>query len=351
MGEGGRRVARALPGLRRLVTDLDRLRDERDRLREERDRLRDERDGLREERDRLRIARGDPGAAVSAEEVAPEARRELLAEPSFLAHVEALKRHRLALDAAGHTEQEIWWLSSKPGGRELAERVGVAVAPLLGEAMTSDDLTWPEDVDAAVLKAAHGSGGAGVYVLRREGDRFWSLRHQSWLTWEKVVGRLRRKEAAGRVRGPYLLEQLVPGPDPWTLPYDWKLYCVGGEPELILQKAAGRPEHHGRPAFKYWLPSFRPAGPVGRWDELDERLPPPHGPERLLDAGRRIAAAVPGPFVRVDLLETPQGVWFGELTPHPGGPPLFTVETDRRLGEAWERAVLAEAVARGDGRA
>jgi hypothetical protein len=329
-------VARALPGLRRLVTDLDRLRDERDRL--------------RDERDRLLAAREDPASSVRADQVAAEARRDLLAGPSFLFHVEALKRHRLALDAAGHTEQEIWWLSSKPGGRQLAERVGVAVAPLLGEAASPAQLTWPDDVEAAVLKASHGSGGAGVYVLRREGSRFWSLGHQQWLSWDKVISRLQRKEAAGRVRGPYLLEQLVPGPDPWTLPFDWKLYCVGGEPELILQKASGRPEHDGRPVFKYWLPSFRPAGPVGRWDQLDEQLPPPHGPGRLLEAARSIASAVPGPFVRVDLLETPEEVWFGELTPHPGGPPLFTVATDRRLGEAWERAVLAEALARGEGR-
>jgi hypothetical protein len=343
MGSRARRVARALPGLRGHAAHLDRLREERDRLREERDRLQEERDRLREERT-------DPTAAVRAEQVAPEARQELWTEPSFLSHLEALKRHRLGLDAAGHTEQEIWWLSSKPGGRELAERVGVAVPPLLREPMSSQDLAWPEDVDAAVLKAAHGSGGAGVYVLQRDGDRFWSLRHQRWLSWKKVVGRLQRKEAAGRIRGPYLLEQLVPGPDRWTLPYDWKVYCVGGEPELILQKAAGRPEHLDRPAFKCWLPSFQPAGPVGLWDQLDERLPPPHGPERLLEAARRLAAAVPGPFVRVDLLETPEEVWFGELTPHPGGPPLFTVATDRRLGEAWERAVLAEAVARGDGR-
>jgi hypothetical protein len=340
---GGRRAVRALPGLRRLVTDLD-------ELREERDRLRAERDELRGERDRLLAAREDPASAVRAEEVAAEARRELLAGPSFLFQVEALKRHRLALDAAGHTEQEIWWLSSKPGGRQLAERLGVPVPPLLGEAPSAQELAWPDDVEAAVLKASHGSGGAGVYVLRREGDRFWSLGHRQWLGWEKVVARLQRKEAAGRVRGPYLFEELVPGPDPWTLPYDWKLYCVGGEPELILQKASARPEHDGGSAFRYWLPSFRPAGPVGRWDQLDEELPPPHDPGRLLQAARRIAAAVPGPFVRVDLLETPEEVWFVELTPHPGGPPLFTVATDRRLGEAWERAVLAESVARGEGR-
>jgi hypothetical protein len=342
MRGGPRRVVRTLPGLRRVAADLDALREERDRLRRDRDRV-------RAERDRLLAARVEEAAIVRPEDVPAEARRGLLAHPSFLAHLEALKRHRLALDAAGHTDQAIWWLSSKPGGRELAERVGVPVPPLLAAPMASDELAWPEDAEAGVLKPSHGSGGKAVFALRRDGERFWSLRQQRWMPWERIVARVRGIEADGGVRGPYLLEQLVPGVDPWQLPYDWKCYCIAGEPELILQKASGRPTRPGRAAFKYWLPSWEPAGPVGRWDQLDPDLPAPQEPTRLLEAARRVAGAVPGPFVRVDLLESPGRVWFGELTPHPGGPPLFTHATDRRLGEAWERALVAEAVARCDG--
>jgi hypothetical protein len=44
--------------------------------------------------------------------------------------------------------------------------------------------------------------------------------------------------------------------------------------------------------------------------------------------------------MRVDLYDLPdRGIFFGEITPHPGGGgPRFNDEWDAKLGAAWEAA-------------
>lgn len=287
----------------------------------------------------------DSASSETASDLPREVRREVLTGPSFYAHLEALKRHRRWLGKLGAPDREIARASSKEGGRELSARAGVAVPPLLGRHDDLASLLLPEGERGVVIKPVKGSGGKGVVVLEREGEGFWSVLEERPTTWDRVRRRLGELEEAGRIRGPYLVEAALPGPEPRQGPYDWKLYCIGGEPLLTLQKQHHVVDSVKQPRFKFWTPDWQDAGAVMYAQQLAPDLPAPHHPEELLDAARRIAREVPGPFARIDLYDTPAGVWFGEITPHPGGPPLFDPATDRRLGKAWERAVAAAEVA------
>ncbi len=110
-----------------------------------------------------------------------------------------------------------------------------------------------------------------------------------------------------------------------------------------MQREARSQGREGK-RFKFWSPELSELGPVRHQDRYEASLPAPRHPRDLVAAAERIARALPGPFVRVDLYDVPGGVAFGEITPRPGGSQRFTPDLDRRLGEAWERALASELV-------
>ena len=329
------RIARRLPIIRGVAIRLDETRAERDRLRQslrKRDRyverLRAERNELRQERDRL---------------------ADLSGGPSFYALYSSMNRQRAWLKRDYGVRHPIWEVEPKLAGRSLAANLSVRVPRLLAGPAPPERLQEPV-AERFIVKPIEGWSGRGVHALVREGERLFSLLDERTTSWEEVRGKLAADqkalaadaEAKGwRVSREFIVEELLFSGNPERpLPFDWKCYCIGGRVELIMQREAHNPGREGK-RFKFWSPELSELGPVRHQDRYEASLPAPQHPRDLVASAERIARALPGPFVRVDLYDVPGGVAFGEITPRPGGDQRFTPDVDRRLGEAWERTLAA----------
>jgi glutathione synthase/RimK-type ligase-like ATP-grasp enzyme len=314
------RVGRRLPGIPGVASTLARTRAERDRLREERDRLLQE---LREF-DAVR------------------------SEPSFYALYWSMRRQRRWLSSDHGLGHPVFAASPKMAGRSLAASLGIRVPRLLTGPTPTERLEEP-DAERFVVKPVQGWTSRGVYPLVRDGDRLWSVLDHRATSWEEVRGKLAADQeelaavarAGGwRVAREALVEEMLPSGDPnRALPFDWKCYCIGGRVELVMQIDR---RARGATWLKLWSPELTEVGPGRQEVPYDASLPAPGRPRELVEAAERLARALPGPFVRVDLYDAPDGVVFGEISPHPGGTNQFTPDLDRRMGEAWERALAAE---------
>jgi TupA-like ATPgrasp len=178
-----------------------------------------------------------------------------------------------------------------------------------------------------VLKPNHLSGpvvfGAGpvtdVEDLRR--------RTTGWLAGEHydTLG----EWAYGAAEQTLLAEERIG--DPATSPDDYKLFTFGGR-TAIIQVDTGRFSDHRRRYYDVdWRPleltAYYPTGPLH---------PRPAGLERMLAAAEELGR--PFDMMRVDLYDVAGEVWFGELTPYPGGglEGFTPTHWDADLGRMWQ---------------
>jgi TupA-like ATPgrasp len=118
---------------------------------------------------------------------------------------------------------------------------------------------------------------------------------------------------------------------PGELPVDSKFLVFGGRVHLVqVDTVRFGPDYARRLYTRDWTPltvaESVPAGPVGpRPDTLPAMLSVAETLGREFD------------FVRVDLYDVAGEIWFGELTPYPGGGlDPFDPDLDRELGAAWQ---------------
>lgn len=243
-------------------------------------------------------------------------------------------------------DHPVWEHDPKLAGRALAERLGVRVPALLaGPADHPRQIVPPRRVPF-VLKPNRGCMGRGMMALAPlpSGRLMPVASGPGVVSWEQVcrradraVAKTSRRIPADRVGPPWFCEQLV-ALDPGGLrtAYGWQCFALGGHVLLIRQMRAiwGGPKL----AFtaRCWTPRWEPTVAfVGGWP-VDDTMPPPWHGVGLVTAAERVAREVPGPFVRVDMMEDAAGPLFGELTPHPArGKFELTAEWDQQLGQAW----------------
>lgn len=112
---------------------------------------------------------------------------------------------------------------------------------------------------------------------------------------------------------------------------DYKFYVFGGVPRLIHVDSSRFSRYQGR---RFYTPSWTaleytsafPLGPIQAAPKfLDQML------AAASDLGRQFD------FMRIDLYETEDRVFFGELTPYPGGGihPFDPTDVDYELGSYW----------------
>jgi hypothetical protein len=316
------RFARRLPLLRTFAARLDALRRERDRLLQEREQLRTQNEELRRA---ARSATAEPRVASSA--------------PSFVGKLAETERQRVRGREVGLRET-VWSYNDKLSGRAFAQRLGIAVPELLWTDEDVRAVPWETLPERFVVKPVDGTSSRGVFPLVREDGRLRCLfAEEDAATPEAVERAYRQVVEEGRVSAAVLVEQLLGDPHrPAVLPTDWKLYCFGGRVEVVLQRQPRASRSTREAGIRFWDRAWHDLGPIRYADQVDEGMPGPLHPQRLVEVAERIAAALPRPFVRIDLYDVAEGVRFGEITPGPGGDQWFGPEWDRRLGERWEAA-------------
>jgi hypothetical protein len=257
-------------------------------------------------------------------------------EPSFaykIAEAKRRQRHWMAMGrrSAGHR------LLGKVQAFEFFDRHDVRRPRLLHHVDGLDQLQQHHLAQPCVIKPAAADGSKGVLALQPEEPGYRSiLRGHRHLTWEEVVDHLAGQQAEYGFEDAWLIEELLrPTDGELRVPHDYKFYAFRGTVGLILQRQVA-PR-----GYKWWTADWEPTR-VGKYDaKIDDRLPPPVDPDVMSATVARVSAAIPLPFMRIDVFDADDGVTFGELTPHPGGYADFDADTDRFLGELYERAEAA----------
>jgi len=128
----------------------------------------------------------------------------------------------------------------------------------------------------------------------------------------------------------FVLEPWIGGRTPDDVPNDYKFFVFDGHPQLI-QVHTGRGSRHRQ---YHYLPDWTPVA-VRTSLSGDASLPrPPHLQEMLRQAS---IIGAPFDFMRVDLYDVEEFVYFGETTPFPASgmrrfdPRSFEME----LGSHW----------------
>jgi hypothetical protein len=257
-----------------------------------------------------------------------------MSAPRFSALYADLKRTR------PHTHP-VWQHNAKLDARRFATTLGIRVPPLLGIVRDPRNLT--ERTAPVVVKPNDGCVALGVLPAVPDGGGWRDLfsgRTASWAAWMQELYELSQQPPRFRphpdnVRGPWVMEGMVG--DGSALPDDWKFYVIGGR--VLLTGQFRRIPSAGRKAkarICQWTRDWeRVTGGAKADQDNDLTLPPPKHGAQLVAIAERIAAALPTPFVRVDLYEDDAGPVFSEITPEPGGSHRFRPEWDERLGAAW----------------
>ncbi|MCZ2803728.1 ATP-grasp fold amidoligase family protein [Modestobacter sp. VKM Ac-2983] len=175
-----------------------------------------------------------------------------------------------------------------------------------------------------VLKPNHGTMRVHLGTGRPDVDQLHRVT-AGWL--DEPLYRDRGEWVYRRARRLLLVEEFLGSAE--EVPADHKLFVFDGRLRLI-QVDTGRFGAHRR---RLYTPDWTPV-------DVDEAVapgpvtPPPASLARMTEVAEALGA--PFDFVRVDLYDVGGRVWFGELTPYPGGGlDRFDPALDVLLGSMW----------------
>jgi hypothetical protein len=211
----------------------------------------------------------------------------------------------------------------------VAEKAGGdCLIPLLGVYFSADEINFAALPAQFVLKVSHGSGWN---IFCRDKQKFDAAAARKKLArWmASDFYKVGREWAYQGLTPRIVCEKFLctPGGEP---PWDYKFFCFHGEPRYV-QVDYGRFGHHTRALYDI------------DWNRIPCRLeyalephnsPRPVALQQMLDVARKLAA--PFPFVRVDLYELENRVFFGEMTFYPGkGVETFSPDSYDRVFGQW----------------
>lgn len=243
-------------------------------------------------------------------------------------------------------------LRSKSVLRTFARMIGIKTPEILFRGSVENLVTAALEGEF-VIKPEFASTSIGVMLLRRRDDGFFDdLLGGDALSIEEISSRCR--EIALRYfddlsKGIFLVEELLRDHDGGTPPQDVRFYAFQGEVGMILKEAHLT---SGAARAMYFDGDFLPfpdvvarysvAPGAEQLEEIVEAVVPENWAE-LLAVAKRISAAVPAAFCRVDLYDTPQGVYLGEITFFPGtfyyrDRKIMSSSEAARLGRLWGEA-------------
>lgn len=262
---------------------------------------------------------------------------------NYLEHVEArLKGEESFVPAL---------LGRKERVREFARMIGVRTPEVYFRGPISE---LPESLpEEFVLKPEFASTSIGINLLQNLGDGMYrDLVADQDVDFDSIVAKCEeiatRYFEEKRSSAVFVVEEMLRGTDGTIPPADIRCYTFQGEIGMILM------EHHiaGPAHAMFFDGGFHPFKDLderygiadgARAMEFFEPAVVPANANEILSVARRISAAVPSAFVRVDLYDTPKGVYLGELTFFPGTffyknrKLMHSVESER-LGRYWDAA-------------
>ncbi|QQT69586.1 hypothetical protein I6I57_01215 [Brevibacterium casei] len=239
------------------------------------------------------------------------------------------------------------FLGAKNRVRQIADLMGVRTPRILksGSIAQLMDGDLPNEF---VLKPSFASTSLGVRLLRKTRDGFRDLVTGDDHSREEIIGsanEINTRYFGEGEGGDFFIEELLLDRQGNFPPDDIRVYSFQGEVGMVLME-----QHLSSPAkAMYFDGDFLPFPDVHlrygvadnqeHLEEIVEAKTPEHWRE-ILNVARRISCAMPTAFCRVDLYDTPNGVYLGEITFYPG---TFITRTRKimsqseaeRLGRIW----------------
>lgn len=202
------------------------------------------------------------------------------------------------------------------------------IVPTLGVWDTFDEIDFDSLPDQFVLKCTHDSGGIVICRDKKTLDMAMAkAKLEHCLKQEYFYNN--REWPYKNVKPRILAEKYLDMPDGML---DYKFYCFNGEPKYLYVSVGM--DNHLTAQMDFLTMDFEKA-PFGRLDYKHfETIPQkPFNFEKMKDIARALSRDIP--FVRVDLYEVDNKVYFSELTftPCAGYMPFSPKEYDYKLGE------------------
>ena len=218
----------------------------------------------------------------------------------------------------------------------VREQLGEDILPIV-HFVTSDPATIPFDAlpDRFVVKPTHGSGWVEIVRDKHTLDRARLVRTcRSWLD-QSYYERTREwiyKDIKPRI----LIEEFIDDGSGGS-PNDYKLFVFGGRVEFILV-TMGRFEVRAHMLLDR---DWQPVDVTLAYSRVRRAVAPPPHLAQMIRAAEQLAHGMD--FVRADFYDTPEKLFFGELTATPGcGLDRFEPASfDAHLGSLWKQDLAA----------
>lgn len=259
---------------------------------------------------------------------------------------------RMKIRLEGGEDSVPFFLGAKSRVREIAKLMGIRTPAVYYEGALSG-LDWDELPQEFVLKPSFASTSIGVFLLVRDGDDFRSAISGESITKNQIIEKCGSVSArffdGDTTAGSFIVEELLRDRDGSTPPKDVRVNAFFGEIGMVYYD-----DHlSGSVATaSYFDGDFQPFADIeDRYSVAKEveayhkvvQQPRPASADVILNVAKRISLAIPCAFIRVDLYDTPEGVYLGEITFTPGAfyyknVKLMLDKENKRLGRIWGAA-------------
>lgn len=176
---------------------------------------------------------------------------------------------------------------------------------------TPDQIALDSLPDNFVMKS--NNGNAQTLLVRHKSEVSESALRRTAARWLRSKNwKAGAEPHYGRIKPRILFEQMLPGTEQ-HLPLDYKFFCFDGKP-LYCQVCTERESTHFHCKQELFeLPEWLPQpGMVTKAEESQIPIERPLHLKQMIQAAETLSEGFK--FVRVDLFDTPQGIYFGELT-------------------------------------
>jgi hypothetical protein len=230
----------------------------------------------------------------------------------------------------GKDDSVPWELDDKIEAYNLVEIHNVKHANIIAILNDIGDIKDLDLPDKFVIKISNRHSSIGVMLLEKISDnKFFDHISLNEYDLNKAIATQRIIAERNKKEGTYwvieeLLENFLPNN---IIPFDYKFYCFHGQPKLIVQMDRNCTPPRAAIFDGTFMPLIN-----GKDYSLDpDRLIPgnhilPSHPISLLITANKLSKLTNDKFVRIDLYDTPEGVYFGEFTFAPGAPDVGMIK-------------------------
>ena len=231
-------------------------------------------------------------------------------------------------------------LDNKLNSKYFVQKLGIKVAKLIWYGTDPALIPFESMPTSYVIKSTSGSRNEQVIPVNNGVNMFTRKPISASEIKSFFENLCTREEFKGS--GIIVEEYLTAGPG-HNFPMEVKLFCFGGEPFCIQHVDRWTSSYYWYD--KFWNPLRDQINLLGK---IGARIKMPQNLDEIIKTGEILSKAYNSPFVRIDLYNTSEGLYFGEFTPTPvAGYARFyyTPYANITFSRLWEKALTKQITA------